>query len=234
MALRCFLLLIPFLFVACGSGTEPSVKKDSPYVPPVKIDSIRKGLLYPRPMNIVRQSAYDDFIVRIGDSMFHCSYKGIIESSDTLGNSRHFIADLEAEYLIDKVFLQPVDNDQFFVSWQETDHTGVSSYFALFKRGQAKAVWLENMKAPTPGPPVIDSMNVYVSSLGMIEKLKLYSGETVWRHDSLFDPMRIRFKEFERPLVYTNTVCFYDKPVRGKKSNRDSIWINDKSGKLVR
>lgn len=234
MALRRFLFLIPFFLLACGSGPETPVKKDSLYAPPVKIDSTRQGLVYPRQMDIVRMSAYDDFTVRIGDSIYHCSYKGIIESSDISGNETHFITDLKAEYLIDKVYLQPVGSNQFFVSWQETDHTGVSSYYALFDRGASKPVWLNSNKAPAPGPPAIDAANVYVSSLGMIAKFGLYSGETVWRYDSLFDPMKIRFKEFERPLIYTSTVCFYDKPVKGKKSNRDSIWVNDKSGELVR
>lgn len=235
MAFRYFALLIPVFLMACGSDpVEHSNKKDSPSVGPVKMDSIRKGLVYPAAMDIARKSAYDDFYIRMLDSVYHCSYKGIITCTDTVGNSTSFITDLKAEYLIDRVYFQPTGNNQYFIAWQETDHTGVSSYFGLFERGKEKALWLQQEKTPMPGQPVIDSNFVYVSSLGMVAKLGLQSGETIWKYDSLFDQMKLSFKEFERPLIYTSTVCFYDKPIKGKKAVRDSIWINDKSGKLVR
>jgi len=235
MAFRFLLLLIPLFTMSCGTKpVENPDKKVSPYVAPRKIDSVRKGLILPKQMNLVRKSAYDDYIVRIGDSIYHCSYKGVITSADTLGNSRGFITDLKAEYLIDKVFLEPLNDSRYFIAWQETDHTGVSTYFAVYSRGAARADWRQKIKAPIPGQPVIDSGNVYVSTLGMVAKLELNTGETIWKYDSLFDPMKLTFKEFERPLLYTSTVCFYDKPIKGKKVKRDSIWINDKSGKLVR
>ncbi len=235
MAFRYLALLIALFLMSCGSKpVEDSNKNDSQYQPPVKIDSTRKGLVFPVSMNLVRKSAYDDFYIRIGDSVYQCSYKGVITSADTLGNSMGLIANLKAEYLIDKVYFQPTGNNQFFIVWQETDHKGVTSYFALFNRGSTQPVWREKIKAHSPGQPVIDSNLVYISSLGMVGKLDLYSGEAYWKYDSLFDPLKLSFKEFERPLLYTSTVCFFDKPIKGKKVNRDSIWINDKSGKLVR
>jgi hypothetical protein len=235
MRFRFLLLLIPFFFMSCGSKpVDSTIKKDSPVVAPVKVDSNRKGLVIPRIMDMVRKSAYDDFFLRIADSVYRCSYKGIITSTDTLGNQRSFITNLQAEYLIDRVYFQPMGVNKFLVVWQETDHTGVSSYFALFERGKTKALWRKQVKAPMPGQPVIDSNNVYISTLGMVGKLDVNTGSTIWMHDSLFDPLKLAYKEFERPIVYRSTVCFYDKPIKGKKVKRDSIWIDDKSGKLVR
>lgn len=228
-------LFLIFLF-ACGSTPDPdtTLKKDSVVKVPVKTDSLRKGLIYPKVMTVVRKSAYDDFYVRIGDSLYYCNYKGIFQSSDTIGNRNAQLFDLKAEYLIDIVYFMPISADQFFLCWQETDHKGVYSYFAVYQRGNNTPVWKRFVKAHSPGQPVIDSADVYISSLGMIGKLDLYSGSVIWQHDSLFEPLALRYKEFARPILYENTACFFDIPIKGKKSKRDTIWVNENNGKIVR
>lgn len=190
--------------------------------------------MLPKQMALVRKSAYDDFYVRIKDSAYFCNYKGKMQSADTLGNRVNTLFNLNAEYLIDKVYFLPINNNQFYVSWQETDHKGVYTYFALFDRGNDTPVWKRSIKAHSPGQPVIDSDNVYISSLGMIGKVGLYSGELIWQHDSLFDPLSLKYKAFNQPLLYTHSVCFFDFPIVGKKGKADTIWVNDVSGKLIR
>jgi hypothetical protein len=185
-------------------------------------------------MALVRKSAYDDFYVRIKDSAYFCNYKGLMQSADTLGNRAGVLFDLMAEYLIDKVYFMPIQDDQFYVSWQETDHKGVFSYYAVFKRGNNTPVWKRSIKTHSPGQPVIDSSDVYISSLGMIGKVGLYTGEVKWKFDSLFDPMSLKFKEFAKPSLYTNTACFFDFPIKGKKNKRDTIWVNEVTGKIIR
>lgn len=149
-----------------------------------------------------------------------------------MGNNRHFLFDLKAEYIIDEIYFLPMADDRFFVAWQETDHTGVKSYFAVFSRGKDKPEWRRREESPSPGQPVIHNGFAYVTSLGMVGKLDIQSGEPAWMHDSLFDPLKLTFKKFNTPLVYTNTVCFYDSPIRGKKNRADSIWVNDATGKM--
>lgn len=230
------LFTLALVFVSCGSEPGESAittpKKDSIPKSPKKTDSIRDGLIYPKVMEIVRKSAYDSFHKRIGDSTYLCTYKGKFESADTTGNNRHLLFDLRAEYIIDEIYFQPLESNRFFIAWQETDHEGVSSYFAVYTRGHREPDWKMREKAPSPGQPVISGDAVYVSSLGMISKLNLNSGNPVWEHDSLFDPYKLTYKEFNTPLVYPHMVCFFDSPIRGKKNRSDSIWVNDATGKI--
>lgn len=208
--------------------------KDSAPVATVKVDSTRKNLVYPRPMSITHKTAYDSYFLRWNDSMYYCTYKGRIECEDTTGNHKSFILDIKAEYLIDAIYLQPIADNRFFVAWQETDHTGVVSYFAVFDRGKDKPNWKRSFKAPAPGQPVVDGHDVFVTARGVVAKYDLLTGDPYWVHDSLFDPMKLNFKKIERPLIFTSTVCFFDLPIRGQKNHADSIWINDKTGKILR
>lgn len=221
--------------MSCGqdSGTTPPVK-ENPKPKAEKIDSTRKGSVIVPQLDVIRLSAYETYSVRIGDTIYTCNYKGHFQSEDTAKRVQHFLFDLKVEFLIDRLYFFPVEQNRFFVCWQETDHVGVYSYFGMYERGSNSPLWLKQYKAPSPGQPVIDSNAVYTSTLGMIGKFDLYSGNPVWMYDSLFDPIKLSYKQFERPLLYTNTACFYDMPIKGKKNKRDSIWVNESSGKIRR
>jgi len=211
-----------------------TVVKDSvSKVPDNNADPSRKGLEIPKRMGVVRNTAFDSFFVRIKDSVYYCTYKGKFYSSDTLGNGNHFLFDIKSEYIVDEVFFHPLSDSRYFLAWQETNHTGVNSYEAVYSRGKAQPIWLKKRKAPFPGQPVISGEAVYVSTLGMIGKYHLSTGEMYWEHDSLFDQIRMVYKHFERPLIYDSVVCFYDMPIKGKKMKRDSIWVDDNSGKII-
>jgi hypothetical protein len=233
MHLRQFIYCLCALFlIGCSNDQASHQPKADTFIKTEPVDSSRKNIILPKKMKIVRQSAYDNFNVRIGDQLYKCSYKGVIEISDTTGQNVRFLFDLEAEYLIDAIYFHPLGEDLYFVAWQETDHTGLKSHFATFKAGSKSPVWSESQNAPAPGQPVIDGSYVYVTTLGMVGKLNVYSGEKAWQHDSLFDPYKNLFKQFERPLLYKSMVCFYDVPIPGKKNRRDSIWVNDATGRI--
>lgn len=225
--------IIALALFSCGSGSNPqNNQKDDTFIRVAPIDSTRKGIAYPKQMNMVRKSAYDNFNLRLGNDLYNCSYKGVFEITDTNGQNGRHLFDLEAEYLIDVIYFQPLGNDVYFVTWQETDHTGVKSHFATYKAGAKDPIWQRMESAPAPGQPAIDSQYVYITTLGIIAKLNVYNGEVVWRHDSLFDPYKSTYKKFDKPLLYTSTVCFYDFPIRQKKARRDSIWVNDATGRI--
>lgn len=198
-----------------------------------KKDSLRAGIEVSRVMNALRSTAFDTFYVRYKDSIYYSTYKGKIFSADSLGRGRHFIFDLKSEYLVDDFYFHPLEDSRYFLAWQETDHRGVKSRYAVITRGAQKPDWIRTQNAPSPGQPIIDDEAVYISSLGMIAKLHLSTGQPYWVHDSLFDQYKLLFKSFERPLIYKSTVCFYDKPIKGKKTKRDSIWVDDRSGKII-
>jgi hypothetical protein len=235
---RVLYFCVLLLGFGCGEKTpanqNDSVSKDTIVQKEVKVDSTRKGLKYPKSMSAQRKNAFVDLSARIGDSMYHCSYKGVFQSGDTLGNRVGLLFDLKAEYLVDLAYILPLEDNRFYVSWQETDHRGMYSYYAVYERGSSKPIWKHIEKANSPGQPVIDSGYVYISSLGMVGKLDLNDGAVVWKFDSLFDPLSLRYKQFDRPVLYNNTACFYDFEIKGKKGKRDTIWVNESSGKIVR
>jgi len=223
-------------FSACGSSDNNTaqINSDTPVKKVVPIDSIRHSVVFPPEMSSPRQSAFDEYFVRIGDRNYYCGYKGKCEESDTMGGKRSFLFDLKAEYLIDRVFLYPTGAANYFVVWQETNHTGVYSNVALFEKGNSKPKWKKRFSDPDPGQIAVDSSVAYVTTLGMVCKMDIASGEVVWMKDSLFDPLKSRFKKFDKPIVYTNTVCFFDFPIRGRKNKRDTIKVNDQTGNFVR
>lgn len=221
--------------MSCGQDTEKAPPApQTPKPKPEKIDSSRAGIIAVPEFSVVRKSAYDNYTTLIGDTMYTCNYKGYFESSDTSKRAVHFLFDLDVEYLIDRIYFYPIGQDRFFTCWQETDHRGIFTYFGTYARGNSKPIWIKQFRAPTPGPPVIDSNAVYVSTLGMIGKFNLDNGDAYWKHDSLFDQYKLSYKQFARPLLYTNTVCFYDFPIKGKKAKSDSIWVNEPGGKIRR
>lgn len=233
MHLRQLIYCLCALFlIGCGNDPASKPPKADTFIKVEPVDSSRKNIVLPKKMKIVRQSAYDNFNVRIGDELYTCSYKGSIGVADTNGQNSRFLFDLEAEYLIDAIYFHPLGDDLYFVTWQETDHTGLKSHFATFKSGSKSPVWSKHQNAPAPGQPVIDGEYVYITTLGMVAKLNVYTGVTAWQHDSLFDPYKNTFKQFERPLLYPVMVCFYDMPIPGKKNRRDSIWVNDATGRI--
>lgn len=238
MKLEILLISISLLVLnSCGSGpTEVTVpvKKDSVTVKTNPADSFRRDVIYPQEMYSPRKSAFDGYFVRIDNRNYYCGYKGRFEAADTLGNNRTFLFDLKAEYLIDKMFMYPVDSISWFVYWQETDHTGVGCRAALFRKGVAKPIWKRTYADPEPGQIAVYANYAYITSLGMVAKIDMKSGEYAWHHDSLFEPLKSRFKKFDRPLLYNTTVCFFDYPIRGRKNRRDTICVNDVSGKIIR
>lgn len=230
--------MLPFamlFLVSCGETPATSTdttKKDSVVVVPVKIDSTRPGTELPKAMNITHKSAYDDFYVRYDDSNYYCSYKGRFEVADTFGNRKRTLFSLDAEYIIDAIYIYRIDATRFFIAWQETDHLGVHSYFAQHTEGGKKPDWRMQVNAPSPGQPVVDSPYVFVSTLGMIGKLDMHTGKAAWRHDSLFNPYSLAFKKFDRPKVFQNSICYYDFTIKGKKNKRDTIWVDDRTGEM--
>jgi hypothetical protein len=111
---------------------------------------------------------------------------------------------------------------------------GMSSHVIRFTPGFEKEKWLVTYKAPEPGVPVYYNGFLYVSTLGIIGKLNSESGEAVWLHDSLYETTSMRFKKFDVPKIYSQSVVFFDFPIQGRKGKRDSIWVDDRTGKFIR
>jgi hypothetical protein len=236
------LSLIPVLLflmfsIRCGQKSSVEVKNvnvDSLNKPVEKRDSTRKDIQAAITFRRVQQRAEVNFIATSNSQTYYCSAKGMIEKSDTTGENRKLLFDLEVNYIIDKFYLLPLQNDEYIACWQETSYLGLNSYVLKFAAGKESADWMVSYKAPDPGVPVLADDHVYLSTLGMISKVNVGTGQQAWIHDSLYQTASLKYKRFDVPKLYPNTVVFFDFPIEGRKGKRDSIWVMDKTGEFIR
>lgn len=225
------------LLMSCGQKPVEIVKTinvDSLNLVKEKSDSSRKDIQMGVLLQPVRDRADLNFFKRIDSHVYYCSSKGKIERADTTGANRELLFDLKVNYIIDRVYLLPLTNDEYVICWQETSYEGLNSYVYRFKSGNPNAVWKINYKAPDPGVPVLCDGHLYLSTLGIIGKVNAENGQHSWLHDSLYETTSMRYKKFDVPQIYPVSVVFFDFPIQGRKGKRDSIWVNDKTGQLTR
>jgi len=197
-------------------------------------DSSRKDIELGIILQPVRERADLNFFRRIGDHIYFCSSKGKIERSDTTGKNRELLVDLKVHYIIDKVYLLPLPDNEYVVCWQETTYEGLKSNVCRFKTGNTDAEWKIKYNAPDPGVPVLCDGYLYLSTLGRICKVNANDGHGIWLHDSLYETTSMRYKKFDVPKIYPVSVLFFDFPIQGRKGKRDSIWVDNQTGKLIR
>lgn len=231
------LLFMVLLGIGCGGNSPTEIKSSN--VDSIKqlkasqdssLKEVNKGVSLQR----IRDRANMNYVGKIGNYIFYCSAKGKVERSDTSGNNRELLCDLKVHYLVDKVYILPMKEDVFIITWQETAYTGLNTYTVKYRSGSDKPDWTINYKAPDPGVPVLANGHVYLSTLGIISKVNVENGETVWIHDSLYETTSMRYKRFDVPQIYKTTVLFFDFPIQGRKGKRDSLWVNDQTGRFVR
>jgi outer membrane protein assembly factor BamB len=232
-----YLIAIAILLSSCGGKptvVTKSINTDSIEQVKLLLDSSRKDFITGKALSPIRDKADMNFSGRAGNYMYYCSAKGKIERSDTTGDNRVFLFDLHGNYIIDRIYILPLEDNDVIASWQETTYMGMSSHVIRFTPGSEKEKWLVTYKAPDPGVPLVYNGYVYVSTLGIIGKLNAESGEAAWLHDSLYETTSMRFKKFDVPKIYSQSVVFFDFPIQGRKGKRDSIWVDDRTGKLIR
>jgi hypothetical protein len=141
--------------------------------------------------------------------------------------------DIRAEFMVDHLFIHRY-NSSFFATWQETDHEGVKTYFALFMNGSVKPEWEYSFRVPDPSNPVMDGTDAYISALGMVGKLNISDGKFYWKYDSLYNQLNGAYKSFEPAQVFPDRAVFIDRPIPGKRPKRDTIVIELKEGNRIR
>jgi len=230
-----FFFILLLLFCSCGGA--PTTIENTPKKKKEKSDvteDFKDGLLVGTEIIKGAKTPYDEAYGRRGDTIFISSYKGKIEMGDTLLKQRVFLFDIHSEFMLDKMYIIPLSDKTWFVSWQETDHEGVKSYAAVYKTGEPKPEWKLFFDVPNPGIPVLDGKDVYVTYLGIAAKVSVADGKYRWLHDSLFNTAREPFKEFEKPRVFNDRVEFVDYPNPGHRERRDTLRVNPVTGEIIR
>lgn len=235
-----YLLFLPALvcsLASCGGKDKPVDKtplpKDSAAPAPPKV-SMKQGLVYPFLFTKKNKTQYDDAVARWKGQYYFCGYKGKVSRADSITKTRVDLFDIKAEFLVDILYLAPVDSD-FVAFWQETDHLGVKSYVARYKRGADKPMWKIRFMVPNIGAPVIDGEDAYATAAGTITRIHLADGSMVWKCDTLYNPIRGMFFKFTTPRVYDSTVVFKEQLTgTGNRKKPDSLRVEAATGKLVR
>jgi hypothetical protein len=109
-------LLIMMFSIRCGQKGSVEVKSvnvDSLNKQAEKRDSTRKDIQAAITFRRVQERADVNFIATSNSQTYYCSAKGLIEKSDTTGNNRKLLFDLEVNYIIDKFYLLPLQNDEY-------------------------------------------------------------------------------------------------------------------------
>ncbi|HEU4718007.1 MAG TPA: hypothetical protein VFU15_09245 [Bacteroidia bacterium] len=230
--------IVLLVFYSCGSPSAPRPHKknktqDSAGKHRASV-SQKPGLRYAVRLEKGDRTQFDDFFARDGSRIYYSTYKGRISYSDTLKSMQHFLFDLKAEFMVDRIFIYQTDADHYFVVWQETDHEGVKSYMAGFREGAAKPDWKKTARFPNPAKPVIDSTFAYYSMLGIVGKISVVSGKTEWEHDSLFNPYKHMYQEFSPAQVYPDKILFIDRPIAGRRPRPDTLILEPRTGKSIR
>lgn len=228
----CFVTALAF-FASCGGNntTVPGPVSNGPR-PVNKQFRLKAGLQYPYLLARRLFTQYDDALARAGDSLIVGSYKGKISMSDTTRKHEYLLADLKSEFLVDKMYVYPLGSD-VIVFWQETDHEGSRTYVARFHRGTTKPIWKNKYSLPNLGQPVIDGDVTYVTARGLVTRLRLSDGHPEWLCDTLYQPSKSTFLEFEKPRVYDSAVVFKEKVKNNQFRKADSVRLDAATGKIV-
>jgi hypothetical protein len=230
-----FLFFLFALIISCGQPVREEAQVEKTTKPRKAITSpFKPGVVIPVELLRSKKSPYEELVRRSGDSVFYCSYKGKVEWSDTLRKTRFGIFDLDAEFLVDKVYLANLPGGKYFIVWQETDHEGVKSYAAVYKAGGAKAEWKQRFDVPNPGQPAVDGNYAYITTRGMAGKISLDNGKFAWIHDSLYSPLKHYYQKFEPVKVFPDKVVFVDYPVAGRRSVRDTLTVDPETGERIK
>jgi hypothetical protein len=227
-----FPVLVLFLFCACGNkenATDPKAKADT--AKPKQKAKEKEGLIYPYEIIKPKKNPYDDASIRIGDTVVFCSYKGEIDYVHPAGSPRNKIVHIHCEYLIERVFILPREDSRWFIAWQETDQKGQRTTLAVYKAGEKKPDWKISFPYTNTGPPVVDGDMCYFTTMGMVGKVDISTGEMKWKVDSLFNPAKWTYKRFYVPKVYPNKVVFVDMPERGRREKLDTLILDPETGK---
>lgn len=222
-----------FFICSCGGNDNKNNKEIVKKVPETnsKLKMEQKpGLIYTLDVIKPRKNLYLESRSRIGDSTFFCSHKGKIDLADSLGNGRTNITDLHCEYLVDKVYLRGLENDRWFIIWQETYHKGQKTSLAVFKKGEINPEWKVIFPYTNAGPAVLDGDMCYFTTIGMAAKINVSNGGMQWKVDSLFNTAKLQYKRFEVPLVFNDKVVFVDMPEK-RRAKRDTLVVDPVSGK---
>ncbi len=135
----------------------------------------------------------------------------------------------EVEF-VEGAFVFKTDS-HFYVFYEETDMLSGTSYLEVFGSVNLEHLYRTHIPGFNLGQPVIKDQFAYVSTIGLVGKIDLTTGEFVWKFDDLYDHQTYDFNNFDAAELIGEQVIF-SSPNRIKNRTR-TILVNDQTGERI-
>jgi hypothetical protein len=137
--------------------------------------------------------------------------------------------EIKQGYFVEKLLFAQCDND-LILAYEITNHDQNSSQITRIDGQKMTPVWTTQVPGFNLGIPVMRGSSVYVSAIGMLGKLRVETGEYIWKHDNLYESESYSFNAFNPPVFNGTRVIFEE--VTSNHSPK-SIELDDITGQIL-
>ena len=124
---------------------------------------------------------------------------------------QRFALSLDTGMHVERLGFTRVQGDPVFL-YQQTDNEGASGFVARFDAITLHPKWAVRVPGFNVGFALVDGADLYVTCIGFVGKLDLFTGKYSWRHDNLYQTEG--FNDFGRPRLIGDTV---EVPANGRR-----------------
>jgi hypothetical protein len=113
---------------------------------------------------------------------------------------------------------------------QYSDGESAAGDVSRLSAGSLHPLWTAAPFGFNIAEPLLDSLYLYIASVGTVAKLDLRSGAYIWRHDDLYDPQTGAYNTFRQPAIAGDTVVFTSEVRGGQRQLR----LDRATGTIIR
>jgi hypothetical protein len=172
------------------------------------------------------QQVEDTLIATVDKINFLITPKGKMFWGQNPADTIHLITD----EIIEKAYLH-LSKDTLFIYYTWTDHEGATSIFEKINLNTKKRILTADIEGFNLGKPYILENFVYVTTIGVVGKLDLYTGKYAYQYLDLYDNEKSSFNHFDTIIFKGNQTIFLSQNYRSK--HIDSLIVNEKTGNRI-
>jgi outer membrane protein assembly factor BamB len=173
-------------------------------------------------------------LLEINDTKYEINANGIITCNPHKEGAKSIQVLLPEHFFVEAARAYDFNNDIIF-SLQITDGDGGSTIVAMFNLPSFTLSWAVELGAFNPSPPLVEASSVYIGGIGTIAKIDAKTGRIIWKHTGLYERDTNAFNSFLKPFRRGAMIIFKEQKVSTSKyQGIREIWVNDKSGEIVR
>lgn len=139
---------------------------------------------------------------------------------------------LNTDAWIGNIYLAIVDHQNLVVVYEENFATEGGSSAEMFDMAKKQRIWEAPVAGFNLGPAYIKDDFVYVNTIGMVGKLKLKTGDYVYRFDDLYNRETAAFNSFKSIQIKDSLAYFISKNYRSR--TYDTVIVNELTRKTIK